>query len=161
VGRQGHWMMMCPWHRAGMVYSGGLRRCLIIFAPHTLILDRRTRTCRTPLPPLALQRSKNFTSGVAMPCTPSGPIEAETVPRPRVPGGSSPEGLGSPEGPAGGQHHVCPGRAPRPAQRYSHISGRCFAIPWTGIQPYGRFEHTGFSTVTSVGGLRWWAMGDA
>ena len=61
-------------HRAGMVYSCGLRRCLIIFAPHTHILDRRTCTCRTPSLQLVLQRSENFTSGVAIPFTPSSPI---------------------------------------------------------------------------------------
>ena len=61
-------------HRAGMVYSCGLRRCLIIFAPHTHILDRRTCTCRTPSLQLILQRSKNFTSGVAVSFTPRSPI---------------------------------------------------------------------------------------
>ena len=61
-------------HRAGIVYSCGLRRCLIIFAPHTHILDRRTSTCRTPSLQLILQRSKNFTSGVAISFTPSCPI---------------------------------------------------------------------------------------
>ena len=57
-----------------MVYSAGLRRCLIIFVPRTLILDRRTRTCGAPSPPLVLRRSKNFTSGATVPSTQSGPI---------------------------------------------------------------------------------------
>ena len=60
-----------------MVYSGGLRRCLIIFAPHTLILDRRTCTCRAPSLQLVLQRSKYFTTGAAVPFNTSSPIMAE------------------------------------------------------------------------------------
>ena len=52
----------------------GLRRCLIIFAPRTLILDRRTCTCRTPSLQWIWQRSKNFTSGAPISFTPNGPI---------------------------------------------------------------------------------------
>jgi len=52
----------------------GLRRCLIIFAPRTLILDRRTRTCRAPSLRVVSQRSKNFTSGAEIPFTSSSPI---------------------------------------------------------------------------------------
>ena len=62
-----------------MVYSCGLRRCLIIFAPHTLILDRQTCTCRAPSLQLVLQRSKNFTSSASIPFTQSSPIMVDTV----------------------------------------------------------------------------------
>jgi len=55
---------VCPSQgRAGTVYSAGLRRCLIIFAPQTLVLDRRTQPCKAPSPLLISWRSKNFTSG--------------------------------------------------------------------------------------------------
>ena len=62
--------------RAGIVYGDGLRRCLIIFAPHTLILDRRTRTSRAPSLPWILQRSENFTSGATISSTPNGPLDS-------------------------------------------------------------------------------------
>ena len=48
-------------HRADIVYSGRLRWYLIIFAPHTLVLDQRTCSSGTPLPQLLPQRSENFT----------------------------------------------------------------------------------------------------
>ena len=76
---------MRPRRRAGMVYGCGLRRCLIIFAPHTLVLDRRTRTCRAPSPRLILRRSKNFTSGAAISFTSSGPIVADRSRHHRTP----------------------------------------------------------------------------
>jgi len=60
--------------RAGIVYGAGLRRCLIIFAPQTLILDRRTRTSRAPSLREITQRSKNFTSGASVSSTPNGPL---------------------------------------------------------------------------------------
>lgn len=63
------YMVLLHQSRAGMVYCSGLRRCLIIFAPHTLILDRRTGPCRAPSLQLVLQRSKNFTSGATIPST--------------------------------------------------------------------------------------------
>jgi len=51
--------------RADMVYGNGLRRYLIIFDPHTLVLDRRRGPGQAPSPQLVQARSKNFTSGLA------------------------------------------------------------------------------------------------
>ena len=138
---------MHPQHRAGIVYSRGLRRCLIIFAPHTLILDRRTGTCRAPSLQLVWQRSKNFTSGAAIPFTPSSPLMPEgCLPQPSqevaAPGG----------GHTGweGQNTKFPGMGTKASTTSTATSGRCFAIPWTDIQPNGCFGHTEFSTVASM-----------
>ena len=51
--------------RADMVYGNGLRRYLIIFDPHTLVLDRQKAPSVAPSPPLVQARSKNFTSSLA------------------------------------------------------------------------------------------------
>lgn len=141
-----------------MVYSRGLRRCLIIFAPHTLILDRRTGTCRTPSLLVISQRSKNFTSGVAVSFTPRCSIEGDR----RQPAGHA-GGAPAPHGGGGASlRHRGLDQAPRHGHQGQHNSiatyGRCFDIPWTDIQPCGRLEHTEFSTVSetvdSGGGLR-------
>ena len=63
-------------HRADMVYSGRPRWYLIIFASHTLVLDRRTCSSGTPLPQLIPQRSEDFTSGVSISITTNRPISA-------------------------------------------------------------------------------------
>ena len=130
-----------------MVYSGGLRRCLIIFAPHTLILDRRTWTCRTPSLLSLLQRSKNFTSGVAIGFTLSIPIicgrklplltvHVLTVSVPTAPQHSQ-----------GTAPHY-PEQAPRPAQLCCHIrSMLCHSMDEHPAKT-GRLEHTELSRVT-------------
>lgn len=148
-------------HRAGTVYSSGLRRCLIIFAPRTHILDRRTSTCRTPSLPVVLQRSKNFTSGVAIPFTPSCPIvdDRHSPPTSRV--GHRRQTAAMPSAGAGTGPRS-PRWAPRPAQLHKPTSGRCFDIPWTDIQPrLGCVGHTEFSRVAeavgSGGGPRAWS----
>jgi hypothetical protein len=51
--------------RADMVYGNGLRRYLIIFDPHTLVLDRRKAPGGAPSPQFVQARSKNFTSSLA------------------------------------------------------------------------------------------------
>ena len=48
-----------------MVYGNGLRRYLIIFDPHTLVLDRRKAPGGAPSLPLVPARSENFTSSLA------------------------------------------------------------------------------------------------
>lgn len=175
--------------RAGTVYGAGLRRCLIIFAPQTLILDRRTRTCRTPSLQLVLRRSKNFTSGAAIPfaprSVPSSPFDAPdhltsskapqgpithspVIPQRRAVTGHSSarrdtERSKRTQGEGEKKDHAphCPEWAPRPSTTPDLATlGRCSDIPWTGIQPSaGRFEHTEFSTVSIDGGLWWWTGG--
>ena len=63
-------------HRADIGYSGRLRWYLIIFAPNTLVLDRRTCSSKTPLPQLIPQRSEILTSGVSISITTNRPITA-------------------------------------------------------------------------------------
>ena len=123
----------CPFQgRAGTVYGAGLRRCLIIFAPRTLILDRRTRACRTPSLRSILQRSKNFTSGVAVSFTLNGPLGdgrcAPHGPHEKPGGGRSTQRThkgwqwwaartrGSRPPRVRGTHHIAQERAPRPVQ---------------------------------------------
>ena len=128
--------------RAGMVYSVGLRRCLIIFAPQTLVLDRRTQTCRTPSLRWIRQRSKNFTSGAAVSFTLGGPIVfgwgmANTGSTGI--GGHSSNHRGSQWATKGGSQGPCT-RFPDVGSKAQHNSematlGRCTDIPWIDIQP--------------------------
>jgi hypothetical protein len=137
-----------PCHgRAGTVYSSGLRRCLIIFAPQALILDRRTNPCRAPSLRLVPQRSKNFTSGAAIPSTPSSPLAvggiqwpvtghrgSEDTPRCACPRPSTTIALGQ--------------GAPRSAQLHCHTrSMHCHSMERHSAR-IGCFGHTEFSTVT-------------
>ncbi len=139
--------MMPPQDRAGMVYSGGLRRCLIIFAPHTLILDRRTCTCRAPLPPEVFQRSKNFTSSAGIPFTPSSPIEAETAPHPQALGTGEPEEPGGP----GRRHQIAlEGHQGQHNNRPHQVDALTFH--GRASSRSGCFGHTEFSTVTTMAG---------
>ena len=152
----GDWPQQGPWYfpccgLAGTVYGTGLRRCLIIFAPQTLILDRRTCTCRTPSLQWIMQRSKNFTSGVAVSFTltaiPSSPVDASPViPRGTHAGGGArtrgeaPRHHTSfrhlrPVRAAGGQAPRCPGRVPRPAQLHKPRSVVALTFHgWTSSQ---------------------------
>ena len=116
---------MRPRRRAGMVYGCGLRRCLIIFAPHTLVLDRRTRTCRAPSPRLILRRSKNFTSGAAISFTSSGPIVADRSRHHRTPdptpgaADAGPRQRGHPHGGERRPHNAPPLLPPAPAHPFA------------------------------------------
>jgi len=138
-----------PQHRAGIVYSRGLRRCLIIFAPHTLILDRRTGTCRAPSLQLVWQRSKNFTSGAAIPFTPSSPLMPEgCLPDPSQEV-AAPGGEATLEGRA--RAPSSPGWAPRPAQH--QLPHPVDALPFHGQT----FSHTAaLGTLSFPRWLRWW-----
>ena len=130
-----------------MVYSGGLRRCLIIFAPHTLILDRRTCTCRAPSLQLLLQRSEYFTTSAAVAFTLSSPIMAERSSKPPaadMPGTSAE--LSTDRWPL----HRVPLNEHQDKHNSIAASGQCFDIPWTSIQPTGCLRHTEFSTVTAM-----------
>ncbi len=139
---------------AGMVYSVGLRRCLIIFAPQTLVLDRRTQACRTPSLQLIRQRSKNFTSGVAVSVTPKGPlVSGRCMPPPTGPLGDPHRE--APRGTSRGTTHQVPhcNGLQGPAQLSQATFGRCFDIPWIGIQP----RLVALSTLSFPRCLRWWA----
>jgi len=63
----------------GTVYGTGLRRCLIILAPQTAILDRGRQASlkEEPSPQLVSYRSKNFTSDTKVPFTPWGCLPSE------------------------------------------------------------------------------------
>lgn len=133
----------------------GLRRCLIIFAPRTLILDRRTCTCRTPSLQWISQRSKNFTSGVAISFTPNSPIGCDRWMQATGTGVRPTEVEPHPET-CGNTHQVVQS-GPQGQHNSNATLGRYLDIPWMDIQPSrGCFEHTEFSrvsaTVGSVGG---------
>lgn len=144
-----------PCHgRAGTVYSSGLRRCLIIFAPQALILDRRTHTCRAPSLRLIPQRSKNFTSGAAIPSTLSSPLAVGGIQWPVTGHRGPPWREGTPS--------VCLPRpsttialgqgAPRSAQLHCHTrSMLCHSMERHSART-GCFGHTEFSTVTVMVG---------
>ena len=135
-------------HRAGTVYGSGLRRCLIIFDPHALILDRRTHACRTPSPLVLLQRSENFTSGVAIAFTSSGSIIGGwNCPMTAFIGRAFEELTGT-------EPH-CLNWAPRPAQLYCHIeSVLCHSLDEHSAK-VGCLEHTEFSRVTAMVDSSW------
>ena len=137
----------------------GLRRCLIIFAPRTLILDRRTCTCRTPSLQWIWQRSKNFTSGAPISFTPNGPIGYDRWVQATGTGNRGPHAAARPEpattgsrGPkrwtCGNTHQVAQS-GPQGQHNSNATLGRCLDVPWMGIQPSrGCFEHTEFSRVS-------------
>ena len=148
--------------RAGTVYSAGLRRCLIIFAPRTLILDRRTQPCRTPSLPWVLRRSKNFTSGAAVPFTLNGPIGFGRCARPtaRVPARPAPHAAGPPGGGHTTRGRTGRGRGagarttlPRAGAKASttpmpHLVDALTCHGGASSRAVGRLEHTEFSTVS-------------
>lgn len=143
-------------HRAGTVYGSGLRRCLIIFDPQALILDRRTLACRTPSPPWLLRRSKNFTSGVAIAFTSSASIIFDWI-LPHLTAQGPPDG--NPwQGGAREQNHIAL-IGPQGQHNSVATSGRCFAIPRMIIQPIryisGRLEHIEFSRVALMVDSGW------
>ena len=150
-----------------MVYGRGLRRCLIIFDPHTHILDRRTRTCRTPSPPQILQRSKNFTSGVAVSFTLSDSIvDDRCMPRTGASGGRVRRPTRTPEGiRAAGPHTPPPPgystRFPRTSTKASTTPCHVRSMLRHSMDEHsagraGHFEHTEFSTVSQ----RWAPVAD-
>jgi hypothetical protein len=140
----------------------GLRRCLIIFAPRTLILDRRTCTCRTPSLPWISQRSKNFTSGAPISFTLNSPIGCDRwVQATRAVEGPIPSRNGrgrtggrtnSPEGPR--EHPPgCPEWAPRPAQLQCHTR----SIPRRSMDGHSANQEDALSTLSFPGCHRRWA----
>jgi len=141
---------------AGMVYSCGLRRCLIIFAPHAFVLDRWTCTCQAPSLLLILQRSKNFTSGAAISLTLSSPIVSERWLKPQAGQGMATSllpGLGHTplDATAQGTTTGFPLMSPKAGTTPIATSGQCCDVPWMGIRPRtGCFGHTEFSTVTTM-----------
>jgi len=142
-----------PCHgRAGTVYSSGLRRCLIIFAPQALILDRRTHPCRAPSLRLIPQRSKNFTSGAAIPSTPSSPLAVGGIQWPVT--GHRESRLGTPSVclPQPSTTIALGQGAPRSAQLHCHTrSMHCHSMERHPART-GCFGHTEFSTVTVMVG---------
>lgn len=156
------WSRRCPVsrphrrRRAGIVYGHGLRRYLIIFAPHTLVLDRWTHISRTTPPPqLIEERSKNFTSGVSISSTPKGPIaSARRRPPAQAPAHHRPRtGRG---GPGGARRHVAhSGRRDQqntgtPARSiHCHPMREHAAIHFSSHGCLGRAE---LFTVTTMGG---------
>jgi len=133
--------------RAGIVYSCGLRRCLIIFAPHTHILDRRTCTCKTPSLQLILQRSKNFTSGAAVSFTSRSPIMHDRHSPPVTQVGQATK-VTKPLYHCELGHVLWNGLQDQ--HNFMATSSQCSDIPWTDIQPNGCFGHTEFSTVAKA-----------
>ena len=135
----------------------GLRRCLIIFAPRTLILDRRTCTCRTPSLQWISQRSKNFTSGAAISFTPNSPLVCDRwvqVTGTRSTARTPARGWGrtATRWSCENTHQVAQ-RRPQGQHNSNAILGRYFDIPWMDIQPSrGCFEHTEFSRVSTTVG---------
>jgi hypothetical protein len=131
-----------------MVYSSGLRRCLIIFAPQALILDRRTGPCQTPSLQLIRQRSKNFTSGVAVSFTLSSPIMFGWCMPPQM--AQVPHHKDGPSLTTRGQQQIA--LSGLQDQHNSNATlGRCFDIPWLDIQP----RLVALSTLSLPGCLRW------
>jgi hypothetical protein len=130
----------------------GLRRCLIIFAPRTLILDRRTCTCRTPSLLLISQRSKNFTSGAAISFTPNSPIGCDRWVQ--VMGTRSPAHRGETGSKWSRENtHQVAQSGPQGQHNSNATLGRYLDIPWMDIQPSrGCFEHTEFSRVSTTVG---------
>ena len=135
------YMFLLHQSRAGMVYCTGLRRCLIIFAPQALILDRRTCTCKAPSLQLIMQRSKNFTSGAAVSFTLNTSIISAWKHTTWM--GPSPRARTTTRGHA----PDCSDLAPRPAQLIAK-SDRCCAIHWMACKPLqGCLKHTEFTRV--------------
>jgi len=130
----------------------GLRRCLIIFAPRTLILDRRTCTCRTPSLPWVSQRSKNFTSGAPIPFTPNSPIGCDRWVQVTGTRDMVHRGEAKPKWSHENTHQVAQS-GPQGQHNSNATLGRYLDIPWMDIQPSrGCFEHTEFSRVSTMVG---------
>ena len=128
----------------------GLRRCLIIFAPRTLILDRRTCTCRTPSLPWISQRSKNFTSGAPISFTPHSSIVCDRWVQVLGTGNTAPQGNCSHLWSQENTHQVAQS-GPQGQHNSNAALGRYLDIPWMDIQPSrGCFEHTEFSRVSTM-----------
>lgn len=133
----------------------GLRRCLIIFAPRTLILDRRTCTCRTPSLPWIWQRSKNFTSGAPISFTPNSPIGCDRWVQVTGMRSTAPHHEGREPRPAWAceNTHQVAQSGPQGQHNSNAALGRYLDIPWMDIQPSrGCFEHTEFSRVSTTVG---------